>query len=754
MKRHIFIIGSSYFISLITACSLGLMASNIIFSVLCLLTVVILLFKKLRANTVILTAIATSILAFAAFIAYTYTQVLPVQKLDGMDAQISATLCDLPQENNGKYSYVLETSSIELEGAKQNIKLKINTNNPIDIDIYDNIRAKVHFYMTNDDTGSFNNVSYHNSKGFYISAYMYTYEDYEVTKATSYPPYYYALRLRQKISDSINSTMPARESALVNAVMLGNKQALDENISENLKISGVSHLMSVSGLHMAIVGQFIMAFFLFLNFPKRLSAFFTVMFVAAFMALTGFVPSVIRAGIMCIIFYLGIVFRKQADSLNSLGIAVLLICLFNPLAGGDLGLILSYFATLALIVFSPRLKCILQLKTKNIRKNKFCDKLISSINATVATTVSAAVFTLPFTIAAFSEISLISILGNVLMVYPASLMMLLAMLCSLVNLLEIFALILPITACVYLLSKYIISVSALIAQIPFAHINTSNDFILLWLCFTILLVAFLFLCKNHVYFRRIVCLYCSLILLCGIASYQIFNHPYAEVSVFSCGNNTAVTASNNGYHCVLSCGNTSSSSKNIVSKLQAQYINKLTAVIVPDSKDTSSASAGSIIQEFNPSYMLMHESTKETESIMTALSSGNNNTQNIHYFTEQANLKVTDSIDTQVQSDEKNKSFIISNINGFKIIICPSGGDIENIPEDERYCDFFIMSKVPKNVEKLDATYTILSMYEDEAIKTIKYAKFPKSQHILKTSDGDIKLKLKQDKSAKISVDI
>ncbi len=753
MKRRLFLIGSSYFISLIVACAVKFSFSIIIFSFLCLSVVIMLIVKKLRQNHLILTALTVSILAFAAFNVYTYIEVLPVKNLDGIDAQISATLCELPEESEGKYTYTLKTDSIEAENAKQNIKLKVNTNNPIDIDVYDKIKARVHFYLPSDDVGLFSTVTYQNSKGIYISAYMYEYEDYEITKAKSYPLYYHALNLRQKISDSINATLPSSEAALVNAVILGMKQSLDNTISENLRISGVSHLMSVSGLHMAIISQFIMAFFLFLNLPKRFSAFLTILFVAAFMAITGFLPSVMRAGIMCIIFYLGIVFRRQADSLNSLGIAVLVLSVVNPLSGGDLGLILSFFATLALLVLSPKLNYFLQQKTKNLRQNKISNKFISSINTVLSTTISATIFTLPFTITAFSEVSLVSIIGNLLMVYPASLMMLLAMVCSIANLFGIFSVTLPVCLCVYLLAKYIILVSALIAKIPFACISTSHGFILLWLCFTMLLIAFSFLWNHQRYFSRILCIYSVIILLCGIASYQISNHTYAQLSILSCGNNTAVTVSNDGYHCVLSCGGTVGNSSKIISKLKSQYVNKLTALIVPDAKNTSCATAGSIIEKYNPEYILMNKNIKQTESVMTAVSSSDSS-QNINYFAQQGYLKMTDSVQVKVIQSNKNKSFVKADINGFKIIICPSGGDVEDIPQNERQCDFFIMSKVPRNVQEISTTYTVLSMYEDEAMKTIKYAKIPKTSYILKTSEGDIQLKLKQDKTAKISVAI
>ena len=87
--------------------------------------------------------------------------------------------------------------------------------------------------------------------------------------------------------------------------------------------------------------------------PKRFAAGLTMAGVLCFMALTGFVPSVMRSGIM-LLFYLGSqVMRRNADSINSLGLAVFLLGLANPYAAADTGLLLSFSATLGLLLFPP-----------------------------------------------------------------------------------------------------------------------------------------------------------------------------------------------------------------------------------------------------------------------------------------------------------------------------------------------------------------------------------------------------------------
>ncbi len=751
MKRYVFLLAISYFVSLIAACAIGLWPSVVAFFVLSAVAVIFLLSKKLRQNRLILISVLASVLAFAAFSIYTFVIVEPVLQLDGYDANISATLCELPEEGNGKYSYTLKTDSIDIEGAKQEIKLKISTNNPINIDIYDKLKAKVHFYKAHDDSDSFNTLNYQNSKGIYINAFMYEYENYEVLPADSKPLYYYAIRFRQRMMESINSLVPQREAALLNAVMLGQKQGLDIDIRDNMRIAGVSHLVSVSGLHLAILGQFLMSMFLFLGVSKKFSAGFTAALIFIFMALTGFVPSVMRAGIMALLFYIGILFERESEPLTSLGIAVLIMCIANPLAGGDIGLILSFFATLGLLLFSSKFKYVLQRKSAVLRhKNKFLDRFISTVNTTIATTLSATVFTLPFTMTAFSEISLVSILGNLFMVYPASFMMLLAMLSALVCSLGLFALAVPFAFCAYLFAKYTIFISWAISSIPFASISTSEGFVSIWLASTLFLAAFLFVSSKRKYFIRVVSIYAAIVLLFGITTYQVLNHAWAEVSILSCGNNMAVSVKNNGYTSVLSCGGSSSTSTKFVSYLKSHHINSIDTLMVADSKPESAASAGSLLSEYRPNYILLNEKLKQDESVMTAIGSYENN-NGLSYFKDNMFFKLTDAIKVDV-FEADGKSFESANINGFKFLFCPSGGDAKNLSYEQRQCDFFVMSEVPANVEKIQAEYTVLAMSETTAAKTIKYGQLPKTQNILKTSEGDLSLKLKPDRSVKIAV--
>ena len=103
---------------------------------------------------------------------------------------------------------------------------------------------------------------------------------------------------------------------------------------------------------MTIVFQGLLKLLKFCKIPHKLSCVITAFGVLSFMAITGFSPSVLRSGIMSLLFLAAMIFHRKADSLNSLGIAVFLLCVINPYAAADFGFLLSVTSALSLILLS------------------------------------------------------------------------------------------------------------------------------------------------------------------------------------------------------------------------------------------------------------------------------------------------------------------------------------------------------------------------------------------------------------------
>lgn len=71
------------------------------------------------------------------------------------------------------------------------------------------------------------------------------------------------------MTEALRALLPPRQSGLVCGVLLGDKSGLNEAVRDNFQITGVSHMLSVSGMHMAIIGQFCFGHCSILEYPRE-----------------------------------------------------------------------------------------------------------------------------------------------------------------------------------------------------------------------------------------------------------------------------------------------------------------------------------------------------------------------------------------------------------------------------------------------------------------------------------------------------
>ena len=141
---------------------------------------------------------------------------------------------------------------------------------------------------------------------------------------------------------------------LVKAMLLGRRDDLRSDQVDDYTTSGTVHILSVSGMHVAII--FLVLSYL-LGWMKRLKGgtyfyMITVILLLGFYAvITGLPPSVQRATLMCIIFVIAEVFGRKHNSMNTLALSALLILLIDPQALFDLGFQLSYLAMAGIFLF-------------------------------------------------------------------------------------------------------------------------------------------------------------------------------------------------------------------------------------------------------------------------------------------------------------------------------------------------------------------------------------------------------------------
>jgi competence protein ComEC len=137
------------------------------------------------------------------------------------------------------------------------------------------------------------------------------------------------------------------------ALIIGDTAQISANtiLSGALSVTGTSHIISVSGMNVA----FLMGVLGLLIKNKRLLAAYGIPIVLLFMAVVGFMPPVTRAGIMQLFLLAAPLFKREADPVTSLSAALLAILLINPFSVGNIGLQLSFTATLGILLFTGKL---------------------------------------------------------------------------------------------------------------------------------------------------------------------------------------------------------------------------------------------------------------------------------------------------------------------------------------------------------------------------------------------------------------
>jgi competence protein ComEC len=170
---------------------------------------------------------------------------------------------------------------------------------------------------------------------------------------------------RDKLISLLTSAIPEKEErSVVSALTLGYRTEIDQETLDYFASTGAMHVLSVSGLHVALI-YFILGFLLgFLKRGKSGIAFFSVVMISflwTYAFITGFSPAVQRATVMFTFVILGNSLRRQINIYNSLTASAFFLLLLNPDVIFDIGFQLSYLAVFGIVLIQPALNGLLEL---------------------------------------------------------------------------------------------------------------------------------------------------------------------------------------------------------------------------------------------------------------------------------------------------------------------------------------------------------------------------------------------------------
>jgi competence protein ComEC len=210
-------------------------------------------------------------------------------------------------------------------------------------------------------------------------------------------------RSLDRIRDGLRAASGTGDSgALIPGMVLGDTSLQSATFKNEMRRSGLTHLVAVSGANFAIVSTFILYLmqFIFRKIPLRLGA--TAIFLIAFIALVRPSPSVLRAAAMAAVLLVAQGTHRGRDSLPALGFAIAAVVVADPWQVRDPGFALSVLATAGLLIAAPRLV------------EKFSTVMPKPLAIVIATPLAATLFCAPVIVAISGQLSLLSIVANVL----------------------------------------------------------------------------------------------------------------------------------------------------------------------------------------------------------------------------------------------------------------------------------------------------------------------------------------------------
>ena len=480
MKRAFAHIGFSFGAALFALNAFGIEFAYCAFAAVAAVFVFSLLVLKTRRSVSLPVCAGSALLACLLFI-YAYNAVvLPQMILDGKTVQVNYYLTDLGTPVSTGYTYTAKIVSAALPGAPQGINVKLYVNQQIPAAGYQLISGKVHFE-------SFGNNGFSSygawGKEIFLRANVKTYE---VSSNFVASPMRGILELRYNIITAFMNSVGGEEGALSAGMLIGDRSFLSDEAINNFRIVGASHLTAVSGLHLgAVTGAFGGAFNL-LKIDKRISSPIIILVIIIYCMLSGFSKSVVRAGIMLIILLVGLMFRQRADSLNSLGLALFVICL-NPFAVCDISTLLTTLSMLAIITVYPAAvyssafelfkRKIMSLPTSKRRFGGIVANAVIHISELILLSFSIVVCNLPVMCLFFGYFSAIGIVLNTLLVVLGGF----AVTLSLASVPFLFTgFLAPLFAyAVRVVNSLILIFVAAGARVPFATLNLGKNFVLI-----------------------------------------------------------------------------------------------------------------------------------------------------------------------------------------------------------------------------------------------------------------------------------
>ena len=424
------------------------------------------------------TAMLGCVLGLLWFCGFYAIRLKPAEQADGQTWQIYARASDYSYET--KYGSAVDAS---IHIKDQDYRIRLYLDEKATISPGDAIEGSFLMAFTDPDQGKFSR--YHQGKGIFLLGYQrekVTIRDGDAAGLTEK-----ASVLRSSIQILLRECFPDDAFPFAQALLLGDDSELDYETDTAFRISGIRHIIAVSGLHVSILFGLLST----LTFRKRyLTALIGLPCLILFAAVAGFSPSVTRACIMVGLTMLAQLFQREYDSPTALSFAGLVMLICNPLVITSVSFQLSMSSVAGILAFAEPIRNWLRNPFGKIKGKGVKVRLIRWYTTSISITLSAAIFTTPLCAIYFGTVSLIGVVTNLATLWVVTFIFGgIILTCLVGSVLPGFAAVLgkilawPI--------RYVLLAAKLLSKVPLAAVYSTSAYIVIWLVYVYVLLLIL-----------------------------------------------------------------------------------------------------------------------------------------------------------------------------------------------------------------------------------------------------------------------
>ena len=308
------------------------------------------IFEKLNFGRKPIVIISLAAFSVSLILSSIWSEVFYPSEFYNTNVTVKAQIYDIDNSDSATSVMICKTQEINGERDKHTFIAYVSKEDAVYVRQYDIVEFKADIKEFTGYDDGFDGRSYYVSEGY--SALLNNLTDIVIIEnKVDYIDQFFN-KLQLKISNTLKLRTDFETGALLSALIVGDRSDLSGSTRLNFARLGISHILALSGMHLAILSLAINSLLIKLRVKKKLRVTVMSLLIVFYMALTGFSASVLRSGLMLIISGLLYLFSRKYDALTALLMSVSLIVLFNPTSIFDMSLWLSAFATMGVIAFS------------------------------------------------------------------------------------------------------------------------------------------------------------------------------------------------------------------------------------------------------------------------------------------------------------------------------------------------------------------------------------------------------------------